>query len=148
MNIGDWPKSVQVDFADLFCGEKLGNGIGRQVYVLATDATKVIKVETSSQSFQNVIEWETWNDLKGTDYAAFLAPCHFISPCGIVLIQSRVEKLTPQREKVRLPSFLTDFKRSNYGLLKNRVVCCDYGTNLLASHGAFASRLRKPDWWD
>lgn len=143
-----WPKSIQVDLAHLICGEPLGFGIARQVFVLGTDPTKVVKVEIAAGSFQNVIEWQTWNDLRETQYAKYLAPCHHISPCGIVLIQSRVGPLTARHERQPLPSFLTDFKRSNYGVLDRRVVCCDYGTNLLLNHGAFASRMRKPKWRD
>lgn len=144
----DWSLTVLSDFARLFCGDRLGEGIGREVYALATDPSKVVKVERGEGSFQNVIEWETWGDLKGTRHAKHLAPCHWISPCGIVLIQTRVQPLTPEHEKARLPSFLCDFKRTNYGVLNGRVVCCDYGTNLLLNHGAFASKLAKPRWWD
>lgn len=136
------------DFARLFCDKSLGYGAGREVFVLGTDETRVVKVEAEAASFQNVLEWQTWQDLKETKYGKFLAPCHLISPCGIVLIQSRVTPLTPELEKVRLPSFLTDFKRSNYGVLDGRVVCCDYGLNLLLTDGAFASKLVKPEWWD
>lgn len=145
--ISDWPPSVWQDFAQMFCGDTLGRGIGRQVYSLTTDPTKVVKVEMASESFQNAIEWETWKNLCDTKYAKYLAPCHWISPCGIVLIQTRVEPLRPEHENVRLPDFLSDFKRSNYGVLDGRVVCCDYGTNLLLNHGAYASKNRKPEWW-
>lgn len=145
------------DLAGLFLGEMLGSGVGRTVYVLATDPSKVVKFETTAGSFQNVIEWQTWNDLQGTRVARYLAPCHWISPCGIVLVQSRVQTLpTLEAEacgggrslrKVQLPEFLTDLKRENYGLLDGRVVACDYGSNLAINHGACASKLRTPTWW-
>lgn len=144
----DWTPAVYRDFASLFCGAPLGEGIGRETYVLATDPAKVVKIERGAGSFQNVLEWETWNELSETKYARYLAPCHWISPSGIVLVQTRVAPLTPEYEDVRLPEFLCDFKRSNYGVLDGRVVCCDYGTNLLINHGAYASKRRKPDWWD
>lgn len=148
MSLAGSSTNVLVDFSALFCGDLLSEaGISRRVFVLATDPTKVVKVEEYAGRFQNVIEWETWQQLRETKYAAYLAPCHFISPCGIVLIQERVSPLPPEREHEKLPDFLTDFKRQNYGLLDGRVVCCDYGTSVAINHGAFASKLRKPEWW-
>lgn len=148
--------SVLRDVAGLFLGDVLGSGIGRTVYVLATDPSKVVKIEDTAGSFQNVIEWETWKDLQGTRFARYLAPCHWISPCGIALVQSRVQTLPPldadaiggrkQLENLRLPEFLTDLKRENYGFLEGRVVACDYGSNLAINHGACASKMRKPSW--
>jgi len=146
--IADLPPSVWTDFVALFRGERLGSGIAREVFVLRTDPTKVVKIEIADRSFQNVMEWTTWHDLKATKHAKYLAPCHWISPCGVVLIQERARPLTPEHENVRLPSFLTDTKRANYGVLNGRVVALDYGTNLAISDGAFASKLRKPEWWD
>jgi len=155
--IKDWSPGVLRDFAHLFCGEHLGGGIGRQVYVLLTDPTKVVKIETQAYSFQNALEWSTWKELSETKLSQYLAPCHFISPCGMALIQSRVQPLpTAAEEKaagtnvlkdVRLPRFLTDFKRGNYGILDGRVVACDYGTHLAIGYGA-TRHLRKPDWWE
>lgn len=155
--ISDWSPAVLRDLAELFCGERLGGGIGRQVYVLLTDPTKVVKVETEAYSFQNALEWATWKEATGTKLERYLAPCHFISPCGIVLIQSRVQPLpTAEEEKVagtdvlkgvKLPRFLTDFKRANYGILNGQVVACDYGTNMAITYGA-TGHMKKPDWWE
>ena len=72
--------SVVRDFGFAFCGAKLGAGIGREVYECAIDPSKVVKIETASQSFQNVIEWETWHRLKDGPHGKWLAPCRFISP--------------------------------------------------------------------
>lgn len=146
--INNLPDYLLHDLARLICAETLGKGIGRQVYVLGTDSTKVIKLETAARSFQNAMEWEVWDELKSTRHAKYLAPCHWISECGMVLIQSRVQPLRPEHEKVQLPSFLTDFKRTNYGILNGRVVACDYGYTTLVERGANASRKRKPEWWD
>lgn len=142
----DLPNHVLKDFLATFCVELIGEGSGRRVYALSTDPTKVVKIEAGGVSFQNVTEWQTWQDLAHTRYAKYLAPCHRISPCGIVLIQSRVMPLQPQQEVVKLPSFLNDFQRANYGILEGRVVCADYGTNLLLNHGAFSSKLKQPEW--
>ena len=134
------------DFGSMFCKRQIGRGIGREVYVLETDPTKIVKIEIGSQSFQNVIEWETWDKLEDTPHAKWLAPCRHISPCGIVLIMDRTQPLRPGEEPDRMPAWLNDHKRSNYGRLGKRVVCHDYGTNLLLNHGAFNSRMRKVEW--
>lgn len=139
------------DLLRFICNVKLGEGVSRTVYTLGTDDTKVIKVEDSAGIFQNVAEWLLWQDVKDTRFARFLAPCHSISPCGAALVMSRVTALPDDDSKVmrtlKLPSFLTDFKRENYGMLKGRVVCCDYGSHLATNHGAFSSRMRAPKWW-
>ncbi len=140
--------TVLRDIAEMQCGDLLGNGVERKVFVYDLDPTKVIKIAVTPYSRQNIIEWETWHSLSGTKYAQFLSPCHRISPSGLVLIQTRIQPLPPEMEDVKLPDFLTDFKRSNYGVLKGKVVCCDYGSNLLLNHGAFSSKMRKPKWWD
>ena len=141
--VSELPPSVWGDFVNLFRGEALGSGIGREVYALVTDRTKVLKIEVASASFQNAMEWETWRALQDTKWAQYLAPCHHISPCGVVLIQSRCTPLPPDREDVRLPGFLTDYKRTNYGVLDGRVVAMDYGTHLAIERGAAASRMKK-----
>ena len=143
--INDWSSRVVEDFVRLFCGELLGNGMSRQVFVLETDPTKVVKVESYSGYFQNVREWELWKDLGHTKYGKYIAPCVSISPNGSVLVQERVEPITQDELRAaRLPSFLCDFKASNYGRYKGRIVCCDYGTNLLHHVGAEASKMRRP----
>ncbi len=141
-----WPKSVVWDFVHLFRGEMIGSGIGREVYRMKGDKSKVIKVETTAQSFQNIMEWETWDALNNTKYSKWFAPCHAISPCGIVMIQTFIPDLL--WDEKRMPEFLTDFKRSNYGVLDGQVVCRDYGTNILLNHGAFGSKLKRVEWQD
>lgn len=141
---------VKSDLIHLFCGECLGSGIGRDTFVFGIDDTKVIKIEERAGSFQNVIEWETWESVQGTPGAKWLAPCRFISDSGSVLIMERTTPLgvlTAAKLPKRLPDWLTDHKFANYGLLKDRFVCHDYGTNLLLNHGAFDRKMReKIDW--
>ena len=139
-----WPESIKVDFIDLFLGKYLGGGTAREVYTYQLDETKVLKIEYASASFQNAREWQIWHDLKDAkDYAQWLAPCHWISPCGMVLIQSRT---LPAREKDlhdRMPAFITDMKRANYGMLNGRLVCHDYGTAI----SEYRKAERRADWW-
>src|SRR3954463_9295638 len=91
--------------ARIMLGAKLGGGMSRQVYDCAIGEHIVVKVEADEGHFQNVIEWETWQSLKDTAHARWLAPCHFISPCGGVLIMSKVEPLTPKAERILMPEW-------------------------------------------
>jgi hypothetical protein len=142
----DLPLLIKNDFLSMLCGKVLGQGVSRVVYEHKHDPALVIKVELASGSFQNAIEWETWRALKSTRYSRWLAPCHHISPCGQVLIMSRTRPLGADPK--RMPTWLADFKRTNYGMLYGRPVCHDYGTNLLLNHGAFGGSMRTPKWWD
>lgn len=148
--ISKWPTGSLEDFASLLCGEQLGKGSQRATYVCRMDKTKVVKVEldTYAAYFQNLMEWEVWNALKHTRVARFLAPCHYISEGGRVLVQSRVYPLRPEEKRAaRLPDFMTDFQDCNFGILDGAVVCCDYGlVGKLIGRGAMKYKLRKPDW--
>jgi hypothetical protein len=134
--ISEWSKNVLEEFAYFMTGGKLGSGMSRQVYVHPFDKTKVIKVENSEKHFQNITEWEFWDAWKhDKEVCKWLAPCHYISQNGTFLIMDRTKPLKKVPEK--LPSFLTDHKPANFGLLKGRIVCHDYAkviTNLPMSH--------------
>lgn len=133
------------DMLSVVLGQKLGEGIGRECYVCAIDESLVVKIEVGGGSFQNVIEWETWQRVRDVPtIAPFFAPCVNISSCGVVLLQKRTE--VPSNYPERMPNFFTDFKRGNYGLYKGHVVCHDYGTNLLFEKG-MSKRTRKVNWW-
>lgn len=141
--IDDWGVAVKRDFIRLFCGELIGEGSSRQVYELEIDPTKVVKVETGAQSFQNIIEWETWNEVRHTKWSGWFAPCLWISPCGIAMIQARTTPI--KKAPKEIPNFFTDLKLSNFGRLKGRFSCHDYGLNLLASNGLARARMKKAE---
>jgi hypothetical protein len=143
----EYSKAVLNDVFRMFCGKRMGNGISRTVYECDTNPDWVIKVEDNGGRFQNIVEWETWQYIKEFDEAKWLAPCLHISPCGMVLIMKRTIPPTPKQYPKRMPAFLADFKRTNYGMIKNRIVCHDYGTHLLMEHGR-TQRMRKVDWWE
>lgn len=123
-----WSVSVENEFKNFMLGEKIGEGMTRCVYEHPFDPLKVIKVENSAKYFQNVIEWEFWNEWKNDkDVSRWLAPCHFISDSGTFLIMDKAENLPKNKTIKKLPSFITDVKRDNLGLIRNKVVCRDYG---------------------
>lgn len=136
---------VQRDTIAMLLGERLGSGIGREVYVFALDETKVIKLENGSRSFQNMLEWELWQSLEDTPHAKWLAPCRHISPTGIVLIQDRTEPLRKGDGPKLMPRWLCDFKLENYGKLNGRTVCHDYGWRWILRAGV-DKRMSKVKW--
>lgn len=136
---------VRREIVSMVCGKPLGSGIAREVYVFGPDPDLVIKLESSACSFQNVKEWDTWQRAQDVEHVArWLAPCVMISSCGSVLLQRRTAVCLNYPE--RMPAFLADFKRENYGMLDGRLVCHDYGTNLLAEHG-MTKRMKRARWW-
>lgn len=128
------------------CGALLGEGIHRKVFACRLDESLVVKVENDEEyrSFANVFEWQNWTDHQfNQSVAKWLAPCTMISPCGLVLIQKRVQPLRESERPEKLPAFLTDVKDANFGLFEGRVVASDYSTIIANA----STRLRKAEWF-
>lgn len=141
--IGYFNNSVSLDLLRLVCGQELGDGIARTVYACPLRSDLVVKIETRGKSFQNVMEWELWQEVQHTkSLARWFAPCEFISSCGTVLAMRRTEPVPTRMLPKRLPEMLTDLKPSNYGLLGGRVVCHDYGFIIKELN----TKLRMVDW--
>ncbi|WP_342049880.1 MULTISPECIES: hypothetical protein [unclassified Cupriavidus] len=148
---------VQRDAFHMLCDQVIGRGISRVVYSSKVLPDCVVKVEDGAGSFQNVIEWETWQRVSDTPFSRWFAACRWISPSGSVLVMERTRPATPSEFPEKMPVFLTDFKRTNYGVSMmadpktgqpaETFVCHDYGTSLLFEHG-MSKRLRKAEWWD
>ncbi len=141
--------TIAQDFFGLMTGEWLGGGIGRGVYVLGTDPTMVVKIETASHSFQNVAEWDVWSEITRGGHKAkkWFAPCYYISPCGIILIQARTRPTDKSRFPKKMPAYFTDLKYQNFGMLDGHLVAHDYGYNRFVHLGLTAS-LREVTWRD
>lgn len=135
----------------LMLGTKLGEGMSRSVYVykdpahwgrmrsdhalayLDDESQLVIKVEKPGGQYQNVQEWSVWEYVKAEPaMKKWFAPCVAISPCGLYLIQHRVEPIRKAEMPKFLPAFLQDVVRDNLGKYDGRVVCCDYGMGVAA----------------
>lgn len=136
---------IHKEFFNTLIGKKLGRGSARTVYAFTANADMVIKVETKGESFQNIREWEYWQEMKDSPVAKWLAPCLYISPCGSVLIQSRVLPLDRNKYPEKIPHFFTDTKYNNFGLYKGKFVCMDYG-NIPFAKGV-TSKMVKAEWW-
>jgi hypothetical protein len=136
--------TVSRDFFYMFAGNVLGAGEFRIVYEHKHRDDLVLKVEPHAQAFQNIVEWEFWEENK--EYkriARWLAPCEFISPCGIILAMKKTVK--PQRADYpkKVPYFLTDLKRDNFGMLDGRLVSHDYGLYRVTP----TTKRKKAKWW-
>jgi len=134
------------EFRNMIIGKELGNGAGRWVFEHRFDKTLVVKFEGGAKSFQNILEWDLWNELKhAPDYSKWLAPCVDISATGAVLIMKRTQPITEYRKLPdKLPHFInTDTKKDNFGILNGKLVCHDYGVTMFDP----SLRLKKVEWW-
>jgi hypothetical protein len=150
-NSATWRQSF-----DLLCDGLIGRGMSRNVFSSKLLPDCVVKVEEGSGQFQNVVEWETWQRVKDTPYSGWFAACKWISPNGTILIMERTRIPAPSEFPDKMPVFLCDFKRTNYGVSmlptksgkpSDQFVCHDYGTHLMFENG-MTKRLKKAEWWD
>lgn len=139
--------AIAKDALDLLCGKELGAGIHRKVFECRLRPDLVVKVEqedTPWRSFANAQEMRFWCDyMHCPDVAKWLAPCEFMSPDGRLLLQRKVQPV-PSDYKLppRLPEFLTDIKRDNFGLLDGKLVCVDYAMLVLNP----SLKMQKVEW--
>jgi len=128
-------------------GKRLDGGVARDVYGLKfppEGCASVVKFETVAKSFQNIIEWEVWNQVVGTKWEKWFAPCCSIGDCGIALIQRQTTPLIAFPK--RIPSFMTDNKKCNWGEYEGRPVCHDYG--IMAAISIKGAKMVKVEWRD
>jgi len=140
----DFGKLTQMDLNHLVLGERLGGGIGRDVYDCLLMPGYVIKIEDRRQSFQNIMELETWETVEHTEFAKWFAPVWGISPAGTALIQAKTKPLEKFPKGFQVPSFMTDLKPENFGRYKGRIVAHDYGLTRLMTKG-LTRRMRPAD---
>ena len=128
----EWEHQVLVDFVKLFARERIASGFSRDVYAYGQNGEYVIKVEHQDHDhklFQNATEWNLWEEVsEDPKLSRWFAPCINISPGACVLIQARTQPLPKSKKRLRVPAFMCDLKRDNFGLLNGNLVCHDYGT--------------------
>jgi len=142
---GCFGNTINREFFYMMTDGVIGAGEFRIVYNHAHRDDLVLKFEPNAQSFQNIAEWDFWNDNKDNKkVAAWLAPCEFISPCGVILAQSKTTKPELADYPNTVPEFLTDLKRRNFGMYAGRLVAHDYGLY----HVNTPTKRKKASWWD
>ncbi len=121
--------TMPVELFHFMAGDRIGQGIAREVYVFKPDTRWVIKFELQRDGdFQNVTEWLTWTNAP-PQVRRWLAPCIDISAGGRILLQARVTPLL--KAPAKHPRWMDDMHLDNWGTYKGRPVAVDYGrTNL------------------
>lgn len=125
---------VYEDAMNLLCGALIGEGAHRKVFECVIRKDLVVKVDkdTEYRKFTNVIEMEFWkNNMYNKRVAEWLAPCEYLSPDGLLLLQRRCEGIGRTFLPDKLPKFLTDIKQENFGYFEGRVVCIDYAMTIV-----------------
>lgn len=125
-------------------GREIGRGSTRVVYQTPMSSELVIKFETA-KDFQNVQEFLIWDEVKGTEHEKWFAPVRFISSCSRILVQEKTEAIPPAMFPSELPSYFTDIKQANFGLLDGRIVCHDYGY-FRGTFLGLTKRMKKVTW--
>jgi len=128
------------------CGEKIGIGLNRDVYILKADPRFVVKIERdpSQGMFSNVTEYRYYvQNIEWKFLSDWLAPCVAINETGQVMIQQRVNWEGKRRQDYpkKIPAMFTDLKFKNFGWIGDRFVCCDY------SFMVFETGMKKAGWW-
>ena len=140
------PQSVVTDCMNMMLGVRLGEGASRLTFEFEMNPNWVIKLETGG-GFQNIHEHEVWRTVRGTKWEKWFAPVKAISPCGTVLMMVQTAKINDYTKLPRMiPSFFTDVKTENFGLLNNQIVCHDYGLTKMMDQGLDHARMVKASW--
>jgi hypothetical protein len=141
---------MEKELENFILGEKLGTGIHRDVYVLKTDESKVVKVARDNYDSRavNLIEYRLyWDGIFETPLEKWFAKVFSVSECGKYLIQERTEPARKEEYPEKIPDFFTDTKYDNFGYIKGKgIVCVDYGCFNVFKN--ISSKMVKADWWE
>lgn len=142
------PDMVVRDIVQGLAGKQIGRGASRAVYEWMPDPTLVLKIETAA-TFQNVMEWEVYSYLVGTDWIKHLAQPVWIGQYGSALLMKKTQPINDSQLPKLLPSWISDRKRENFGWLDGHVVCHDYGVNDLVRtvHRQMRFQAVRPEDW-
>lgn len=129
-------KYIFRDAFNMLCGDKIGSGAYRDVYECKLRPEFVVKVEQECsngyRTFHNVMEMQFWDDNQHYNAVAkWLSPCEFLSPDGHILLMKRAKPLNSWKDIPKsLPSFITDIKETNFGILNGKIVLVDYALTI------------------
>ena len=115
--------------ARAFRGKKLGEGGSRVVYAIIGTRCLVLKWRKFS-SEGNMNEWRIWKEIEHSDRARLFARCYAISGDGRYLLMERLRDCnkTELKNRPKMPIWVTDRKRSAYGVANNgNIKLGDYG---------------------
>lgn len=127
---------IMMAYHDMLCGNLISEGCSRIVYECGYDKSCVVKIHKNVNRLpsDNILEWELWNMIKcmTNDVPKWFAPCVGISENGRILIQKKTKPLTDKQweNTTKIPTFLSDVKRSNFGIYKGHICMHDYAFTL------------------
>lgn len=115
----------------LILGDFIGEGVARKVYHWLPDPNLVAKIQMresyEDRDYQNIAEYQLWESASKI-VKKFLAPIHYISPCGTLVLQSYCGPIiSPGPIPKQIPKVLTDTHQANWGWYDGRAVLVDYG---------------------
>lgn len=131
-----WPSGL----FDFMAGRELGRGDYRTAYLFRPNTNLVLKHEHNPARC-NAMEQEFYSAALGTGAEKWLAPVIDISNCGRWLLMARTTPVTHWPE--RIPVWMNDMNRANYGMFEDRFVCHDYGS---APFFVPALKMKKAVW--
>lgn len=119
------------DLIGFICGDHIASGTFRDVFEYNLDPKLVVKIQRDKDSFNNIIEFEIWNEVRFTPFEKFFAGCRWISIGGRVMLQEKTKPITKTRRPPELiPTCFADIKEDNFGFIGNRFVAHDYDFSL------------------
>lgn len=132
------------------CGELIGTGAYRDVYIFKGDDDYVVKVERdmSNGNFANICEWRNYINNKDWNFLGkYLAECTHINQTGEILIQERVYHKDKTLYPKKIPKYFTDLKTTNFGWTKKgKFVSCDYSFFVMLTNSK-GGLLKNAKWW-
>jgi len=135
------------ELLDLITNKKIGVGAYRTVYSLNDCDDYIIKVANGDDGEkENLRELLLWIEIKDCypKLKKYFAPCLSCSDTGKYLLQKKVIFPDFKKYPKQLPSFFSDTKYQNFGLLNGKLVCIDFGCfNIRGSE-----KLKTVKWWD
>jgi len=134
------------DAFNMLCGKFIGQGIHRKVFECKIRPDLVVKVESDdNRSFANIFEMQFWDaNQHYKEINKWLAPCEYLSPDGMILLQRKCSPVPfDYKLPAKLPEFLTDCKRDNFGIMDGKLVSVDYASTIINP----SAKLKKADWF-
>jgi hypothetical protein len=114
--MADYAKPLPDDeFRKLIENEPFASGQSRDVYRLPSDNCVIVKVVKNGFPGPNFIEWNIWHSVVGTSLEPIFGRCITISPTGIYLMMEFLSDTEADDVFPRIPTWLTDRKRSAFG---------------------------------
>lgn len=138
---------LYVDLIQSMLGVHIGSGETRTVYEYALDPEYVIKVEPVMHG-HNISEYDLWKFFgQADDYEKWVldwfAPVKWISPGGHLLCMKRTNPGVGEHWPEKIPKFMSDLHKNNFGFIDDQFVCHDYA---YLKEFIYSEKMQKVKW--